>query len=372
MLLLRTRACVHVCVAKSIIGGVLAPNHRDTDLIPASWQHGDYVAACMAWHFNDIFAPPQVSPPLLSSSAAPPPPLRPLPKISVLPSLPLSARSLATDRSAFIQLTGARAHEWLSIGGIDLIPNGIIADVMTYNTMTDTWSHDSMMNTPLYDITVAIMPAIPAMLAATTTKSTSSSSSAAAAAASAKKKKKDKKCVTNNDESPAMVFTFGGLRNARGDIDRTCEVYNTATREWTLLTETLNVGRSRAAAIWIPHWHAFVVCGGEDGYEHNLDSIELYSPATNMCLALTARQWQLPEPQGGHHLHLLNDTILVVTRSSMWAYQPSVPAGWVIDLSYDTIEDVFHISIPLTWRALPYTHHGDTAVQIDSSFIITL
>jgi hypothetical protein len=371
---------VRYCVQ---IGGILTPYHENTFYLPSLDQPGDLVPTCIAWNIRDILASSSLS--AVAAAGGMP---------SSLSSIPLSVMPRVMHGGSFIQLTGARAHEWLYIGGFPSASYRQVTTVMNYNMLTDRWSHDSTVTTTGSGVTFAITT--PSIII-----------SAVAAAAVVASTAGEKKTPTDNKEasspppsSPPMVYAFGGLVNARGDMmNYTCEVYNTMTRAWSQLTSSLHIPRSAAAAIWIPLWHAFIICGGYSGHEAALDSIELYSPATNTFTLLTSSQWQLPEPQGDHHLQL-RDNILMLIRTStgdmdnmddtMMATDepaavpppPSSPsssshaAGWAIDLSpYATMDHVINTRTPLQWHVFPLLvdHNGKhVEMHVMSSFITTI
>jgi hypothetical protein len=356
-----------------IIGGVLTPNYADNLGLccwDARYQPGDMIQTCQAWNIDDIL----LTPSSLSSSFSPQAAAIDAPPKVSLPFVPLPAMSQAIEGCAFIQLTGSRAHEWLCIGGYDR-PRGYTgAHVFAYNMLTNEWSHDTPMQWTRGGTAVAVMTATATTATTTTSRTTTASTASAAAAAAA---------AAALTDGVAMVYAFSGLQTLRdGDNTDTCEVYNPSTRTWTMLTAKMhNYGRQFAAAMYIPHWRAFVICGGYGGDEYSTDSIELYSPATNTFTLLTSSQWTLPEPQSRHTLQLMDYNILIVLRAGIWRNQPVAPAGWVIDLSpYATMNDVINTRTPLTWRELPLLHHPSPlkdgekddyrGVRLISSFII--
>lgn len=343
-----------------IIGGVLTPNHdNDVELISwrARYQSSDIVPTCIAWNINDIFA--SLSPAVTLSSTSSPlslsseavamtlihEPIVWLPSVSLSPLY-------AIDGGSFVQLTGARSHEWLCIGGYTLPDGDSISTVVAYNVVTDQWSFDTPMHHKRALAAVAIM------------------------------NRDTTAAITGTTAPPAvavvestLLYVFGGMKTMRdGDNMDTCEVYNPLTRTWTLLTAKMHHVRCYAAAIWIPHWRAFMICGGYRG-EESTRSIELYSPATNTFTPLASSQWQLPEVDAGHTLQL-NDNILVLVTASIRTNQPIEPGGWVIDLApYATVDDVLNTRVPLKWQPLPLLPCNDDAgasfcITISSSFII--
>jgi hypothetical protein len=259
-------------------------------------------------------------------------------------------------RGTFVQLTGSRAHEWLCIGephvspprdddadAADAVPN-----VFSYNTVTDTWSHDSVMT--MYRIDAAI-----AAITTTTTTTTTTSGEI------------QQKHGDGNDDEPAAamatVYAFSGtLRRSYGERTYENECYNPVTRTWTPLYATMHRSRAGAAAIWIPHWHAFIITGGggsifdddDDDHEHiDAPSIEVYVPATGIFTLLSSRQWRLPRRESGHSLQLMHDNILVMTARARNNDVP-VPLGWMIDLApYVTLADMLNTMTPLKWQPLP-------------------
>jgi hypothetical protein len=257
--------------------------------------------------------------------------------------------------ASLIRLTGLRAHEWLCVGGFQLPTVRPLSSVSVYNMMDDTWRHDSMRTTGCGGTALAMI-------------TTSSSSSYG-------KNRGDGK---DGVISVGTLYAFGGsLSSQNSDISDQCEVYNCNTRVWTRLTKRMRTIRSEAAAIWIPHWHAFVITGGYGYGRQAMATIEVYVPATNTFTSFTSSQWQLPSPQAGHHLQLMNDTILIMIPSSThMPYSSMVANGWIIDVSsYATLHDITETRVALSWQPLPLTcHYHDDGVKINinSSFIITI
>jgi hypothetical protein len=243
--------------------------------------------------------------------------------------------------------------------------------VMTYNTMTDTWTDDSLMIEPRDHPAMAIMRTTATATAATTQSMNNNRSRSDLSMMMATTKQGEDSVAAAAAAAVAMVYAFSGMDG--GDTCDTCEVYNCETRTWTPLTAKIHVPRWAAAAIYIPHWRAFIICGGQvpcGRDEADLDSIEVYSPATNTFTLLTDRQWQLPRAMSGPSLQL-HDNILIVINPHI--YKASTTGGWAIDLSlYATIDHVINTRTPLAWHALPSPPPGNDRYNYlgNSSFIV--
>lgn len=232
------------------------------------------------------------------------------------------------ENAVCIQLSGARRHQCLVIGGNDSFRN--LSSVECFDMKTQKWSLDSTLPAARAFPTVAI------------------------------------------DPTTGPVYQFGGMIGS--EFVTTCDWYNPLTRAWTVLSSKMNIGRAGAAAIYIPHMKGFIIIGGVSSSDNPnftppFTSAEFYSPATNTFIFLP----NFSPSNMNHSLQLIDQRILVLT--SLYILENHHAAGYMMDITkYDTIKQLISslpfssttTSAPLPWPLSSYASSAATVAVVPS------
>jgi hypothetical protein len=205
----------------------------------------------------------------------------------------------------YIQLTGERSHEILSIDGNSLEeiwarPHDLSYVVRIYNTITNRWSRnqnkekDEQKNELQKNLPLICDDLSLSSLAIENHESSSSSFSS------------------------GIVYCFGGRNHLIKSSSSNIYTYNPLTNLWSSLPTKLWHEREEAVSIYVPKWEGFLICGGRYECRTRIQryrfSIEFYSPVKKKIELIPEKQWSMPSflhdcPQS---IHLTNDYKLIL------------------------------------------------------------
>jgi hypothetical protein len=168
------------------------------------------------------------------------------------------------------------------------------------------------------------------------------------------------------DEVNHTLYCFGGRIHSAININQ-IQCYNILTRQWSTICCRLRHSRYKAASVYIPKWHGFIICGGIPGSFDGHLLVEFYSIERNICIDISIAfnfkplSFAQNSIQSIQSIHYNNDKLFLIKNSdnnNSTCLMKECPV-FIADISkYSTINDLiiynaYYIYRPPQWQQLP-------------------